>query len=42
MFRLIFKLLRAAVIFTVIAAFMRKVVRPRIMDRWEKHEETDE
>ena len=42
MFRIIFKLLRAAVIFAVIAAFMRKVVKPRMMDRWGKGEETDE
>jgi hypothetical protein len=42
MFGVVFKLLRAAIVFALIAAFMRKVVKPRMMDRWGKGEETDE
>ena len=42
MFNVVFKLLRAAIVFALIAAFMRKVVKPRMMDRWGKGEETDE
>ena len=42
MFSVVFKLLKAAIVFALIAAFMRKVVKPRMMDRWGKGEETDE
>jgi hypothetical protein len=42
MFRFIFKLLRAAIIFAVIAELIKKVVRPWMADRWGNGEETDE